>query len=375
MSFESTTLQWAIPIVAIILSIAFALDLVRRRRALERAGDAVILARMANSLSSKRRVVRSALFIVAILLCLVALARPTSPGEASFRQRGIDIAFVYDFSASMLAADVYPNRLERSLKEAETLSAKLKADRIASVVFAGGAVHFPLTQDHAAARLLYQGLRPSDLAPGSDLGQALRVASCVLRADAADPSLCEGLAQGRGGRPLQGEAQALQAEVPQVSERARAIVLFSDGEDSEGFAVAEAKLAASLGIQLYVIGVGTKAGELVPSLDSAGNAVGWQSDQNGAFVSTKLASETLREVVAAGAGRYFSLGEGRWRGELLLESLKELKRGDLDHRVIASRNHVFARFLFPALLLLILEACMSERKRHTRLPIPEEDDA
>ncbi len=371
MSFESSTMQWMIPVVALGLSLVFALDIVRRRRALERVGHTPMIERMTNSLSTRRRIMRSALFILAMVLLTATLARPTSPGEATWRQRGIDIAFVYDFSASMLAKDVYPNRLDRSLKESENLIARLKADRIATVVFAGGAVHFPLTHDHVAARLLYQGLRPSDLAPGSDLGQALRVASCALRADAADPKLCAFLGQGKGGRPLRGSAEPLRSETPSVSDRARAIVLFTDGEDSEGFALREAERAAALGITLYVIGVGTRGGELVPSLDDQGNELGWQREVDGSFRATRLDAESLRAMATAAKGRYFSLGEGRWRGDLVLESLKELKRGELEQRVVASRNHIFERFLFPAFLLLIMEACMSERRRRTHLPVQE----
>ena len=158
-----------------------------------------------------------------------------------------------------------------------------------------------------------------------------------------------------------------------VSDRAHAIVLFTDGEDTEGFGAIEAEFAASLGIELFVIGVGTRAGELVPSLDSEGHEIGWEKQEGGDFRSTRLDADSLRAMVSAAGGRYFSLGEGRWRGELLLESLKELKRGDLDQRVIASRNHIFERFLFPAFLLLIIEACMSERRRAVRLPVPEEE--
>lgn len=374
MSFESTSLQWAIPVVATVLTLVFAIDVVRRRRVQERLGNTAMMTLMANSLSGRRRVFRAMLFVSALTLCMAALARPTSQGESTWRQRGIDLVFVYDFSKSMLATDVYPTRLDRSLKESETLLSGLAADRVATVVYAGGAAHFPLTHDHVAAQLLYQGLRPSDLAPGSDLGQAIRMATCVLKEDTAAPELCEFLRPGQGGDPLQGQALALRNETPLVTERASAIVLFTDGEDSEGFAVAEAELARSLGIELFVVGVGTTAGELVPRLDEDGNAIGWQEGKKGDLSTTQLDIGLLRAVTAAAEGQYVSLGEGRWRGAELLESLRELKRGDLDRRVVQSREHIFERFLFPALLLLIIEACLSERRRMVLLPVSEVGD-
>ena len=372
MNFESELLQWAIPLVTVALSLVFALDLVRRRRALEKLGATAMIELMANSLSARRRALRAVLLVTALVLCTATLARPTASGETTWRQRGIDIVFVHDFSKSMLATDVYPNRLDRSLKEAESLLARLAADRVATVVYAGGAAHFPLTHDHVAARMLYQGLRPSDLAPGSDLGQALRMATCIVTADAAKAGLCDVLAPGQSGSPLHGHAPRLQAESPLVSTRARAIVLFTDGEDSEGYALEEAAIAESMGIDMFVVGVGTSKGELVPTLDDEGQRSGWQKDGRGAFVTTKLDGAGLRALSETAGGQYFSLGEGRWRGEALLEGLKELKRGDLDLRVIESRTHIFERFLFPAFLLLIIEACLSERRRRVGLPISED---
>jgi Ca-activated chloride channel family protein len=369
MSFESQIMKWAIPTVAVVLSMVFALDHVRRRRVLEKLGATAMLELMANSLSSQRRNFRAVLLVTALVLITATLARPTDTGETTWRQRGIDIVFVHDFSKSMLASDVYPNRLDRSLKEAEGLLESLAADRVATVVYAGGAVHFPLTHDHVAARLLYQGLRPSDLAPGSDLGQALRMATCILTTEAAEAGLCDLLAAGQGGDPLRGQLPALRAETPLVGQRARAIVLFSDGEDSEGFAQEEAEIAKSLGIEVFVVGVGTDKGELVPTLDDEGKSSGWQKDAEGAFVTTRLDGAALRSLAETAGGHYFSLGEGRWRGDQLLEGLKDLKRGDLDQRVLKSRKHIFERFLFPAFLLLIIEACLSERRRRVGLPL------
>ncbi|MCP4448447.1 MAG: hypothetical protein GY811_24355 [Myxococcales bacterium] len=369
MNFEAYGLAVATPIVAAVVALAHLLDVLRQRRAISAAGNVETIALMANSLNRRRRVVRALLSLAALVLCLLALARPTVSGAASWRQRGIDVVFVHGFSTSMLAKDVYPSRLERSLKEGEVLMQGLAADRVGTVVYAGGAAHFPLTHDHVAARLLYQGLRPSDLAPGADLGQALRLASCLLRGDLVDPTLCGPSLSGAGGAPLQGEHSSLLAEAPIVSERARAVVLFSDGLDSAGFAKEEAARLDSLGIELFVVGVGTKSGELVPHLDSEGVQSGWSENDRGEFRTTQIDEELLREVAASTGTGYFGLGEGRWRGDELLAGLLELGRGDLDERVIRTRWHIFDRFLFPALLLLIMEACLSLRTRRVRLPV------
>lgn len=371
MNFATTSMQWTIPALAVVLTLVFALDHVRRRRNLERLGVGTMMGLMANALSSRRRALSAVLLVAALVLVMATLARPTTSGKTTWRQRGIDIVFVHDFSKSMLAKDVYPNRLDRSLKEAEGLQSRLVADRVGTVVYAGGAAHFPLSHDHVASQLLYQGLRPSDLAPGSDLGQAIRMATCILVVEAAEEGLCDMLVPSSGGNPLRGEAPQLRAEAPLVDTRARAIVLFSDGEDSEGQGVKEAAIAESLGIEVIVVAVGTLKGELLPTLDDEGQVSGWEKDDAGAFVTTRLEADTLRSLSEASKGQYYGLGEGSWRGDALLESLKELKRGDLDLRVVQSRRHIFERFLFPAFLLLMIEACLSQRRRRVALPRPE----
>jgi Ca-activated chloride channel family protein len=365
MSFESTLVAWFIPATAIFLSIAFALDFARRRWTLESIGDRGMISVMTASLYRGRRVMRAVLFTLGATLSVAALAQPSERGVGVVSQRGIDVAVVLDFSKSMLAMDVYPNRIERAKTEAEGLIKGLAADRVATVVFAGGAEPFPLTSDHEAAQLLYQGLRPGDLAPGSNLGQAFKVARCVLRPDVGGDEECAEL--GGAARAEREEAEA----IPQAMEdRARAIVVFTDGEDTDGEASMELARAIELGIEVYVVGVGTTMGARIPKLDAEGIPVGWERNSRGGLLDSRLNKASLQELAARAGGnsRYFSLGEGRWRSDMLLTNLKSLKKGDQDAQVVQTTVHVFQSFLFPAFLLLIIEACLSERRRRAALP-------
>ena len=365
MNFELQYLRWGVPLAVLILTLGFAFDHVRRRRGMEQTGDLAMMALMTGGLVMRRRVLRAVFFTAAVALCVAALARPTSPGEAEWRQRGIDIVFVHDFSASMLARDVYPDRLERSLVEARRISEVLVADRIANVVFAGGVAHFPLTQDHQAAQLMMQGLSPRDLPPGSNLGLAVRVATCILRSRRTSRAACDEIV---GGQDTEDEFE-LRAEAPLVMDRARAIVIFSDGADDLGTALAAVEAARRQSIEVYVVGVGTPTGERVPRIDGSGGVVDVERNEAGEPLISRLGLSLLRDLAATeGEERYYSLGVGRWQGDRLVEALGLLKRGDLDRRVVKARKHIFQRFLFPAFLLLILEACYSERRKRTRLP-------
>jgi Ca-activated chloride channel homolog len=363
---------------AVFLAVAFALDFTWRRRQLERIGHAPMLLQMAASLSTQRRVLKVVLLVVGVTLVIVALARPRVEGETTWKQRGIDIALVMDFSKSMLARDVYPSRYERMIFEVEELLEQLEADRVSTVVFAGGAVNFPLSHDHEAAKLLYRGLEPQDLAAGSDIGEAIRVARCVLRPDVVEAG-CERIGgRGDAGDPWRmcgpGAAAApeIRAQEPLVADRARAIILFTDGEDTEGRAHAEVEEAVRLGIEIYVVGVGTTSGELIPEFDAQGRETGWKKDEDGNFVTTRLDQAALLELAALAGGedRYFRMDPKTYRTGDLALALQRLERGDLDERVVHQPSEIYHWLLFPAFLLLVIEACIGDRRRRRR-PSPE----
>jgi len=377
-------LGWALAaaITLVAVTLVYALEFTRRRRLLDRIGYSPMLQRMMASLSPRRRVVKAVLFTVGATAVLVALAHPLGSGEKRWRQRGIDIALVMDYSKSMLAKDVYPTRLERMEREVSDLTDRLKSDRIAPVVFAGAAAHFPLTHDHEAARALYGSITPADLPPGSDLGEAMLVARCLLRPDVAEGACARVGGRGRGGDPLSAEPgwgsgrerpesarPAAKSGEADDQDRARAIVLFTDGEDTEQGARAQVQEAVRLGIDVYVIGVGTQAGELVPEVDENGQVNGWKKLPDGSFVTTRLDQAKLRELaqLAGGEGHYFVL-DSKTRGlEGLVARLQRLKEGNLDERVLETAEEMFQWVLFPAFLLLLIEACLADRRRKVPL--------
>jgi Ca-activated chloride channel family protein len=378
-SFAAPAFAYAAAIAAVVLAILVALDVTQRRRVLERVGHLPMLRRMTASLSPRRRVLKAVLWIAGITLVMLAAAQPQVAGESSWRQRGIDIAVVMDYSKSMLARDVSPSRYQATLDAAEGLVDSLGADRVATVIFSGAAIHFPLTHDHQAAKLLYRGINPLDLSPGSDVGEAMRVARCILRPDVLQDGSCERIGgRGGGGDPLddtpldgesalEGKLRAL--EKPAVkADRARAIVFFTDGEDTVGQGRAEVELAADLGIQIFFVGVGTTAGELIPEHDRAGAEIGWKKHRDGSFVRSRLDQAGLKELatLAGGEDHYFHLGAGGFELEALVSELQRLKKGDLDERVVRSNKPIFQLFLFPGFLLLLIEACIGERRRRRR---------
>jgi Ca-activated chloride channel homolog len=364
------TWLWIALAAAVVLALAFALDFTRRRHLLEKIGHAPQLAKMAESLARGRRVLKSVLIVVGVTCIALALAHPQIEGESVWKQRGIDVAVVMDFSKSMLARDNLPSRGKRAALEADGLIDHLSGDRVAVVAFAGGAVHYPLTTDYDAAKILYHGIQPEDMAPGSDVAEALLTARCLLRPDLEkDPDCERATGRGHGGDPLdEAEARRMQKhrlEQTDLGDRARAIVLITDGEQTQGDALEQAKKAADVGIETFVVGVGTPAGAPIPEFDEDGNQRGWKLDEDGQTVMSRLDENGLKELAKLGGGEdhYYRLHPGRLGMEPVIKALARLKEGDLQSRVEKRPQEAFQWLLYPGFMLLVIEACLSDRRR------------
>lgn len=375
MTFAAPLGPWPAVAVAVVLTAAMILDDARCRRALARGRG---MERLTVTASMPRRRLAAALVVGAATLATLALCRPAMPGARTWRQRGMDVVVVMDYSRSMLARDVYPSRLERMKAAVEELFAALPSDRAGVVLFAGAAAHVPLTHDHAAASALFRGLTPVDLPPGSDLGEGIRMGRCLVRPGAHDDPGCAARDQGH----MAGSAGS------GLPARARAMVVLTDGEvtgdDSGRKARAEVERAVMLGIDVFFVGVGTVEGELVPELDRDGNQSGFQLDPSGtSLVTTRLDRDALAALaaVAGGPGHLFELGpvsgdrdgagagQGWPRLRDLVSALGQLERGDLDERTARGAHDVYQWFLFPAFMLLLIEVCVSRRRRRGGYPV------
>ncbi len=349
--------------LVVVLALVFALDFTRRRHLMERLGHAPMLQRMAGSVSYGRRRLKAVLLVLGVALTALALARPQTEGTKIWKQRGIDVVVAIDFSKSMLAQDVYPSRIDVARLAADKVLDKFAGDRVALVAFGGEAVHYPLTTDHEAAKLLYGGLDPRSMAPGTDIGEAIRTGRCLLRYDVADGD-CIYLRGEHGGAALDRPPPPPRDE----GDHGRAIVVFTDGEDTEGHAKAEVERAAKLGIEVYFVGVGTKAGARIPEYDDAGKFTGWKlAPGSTAYISTHLDDDALKELAKAAGGEdhYLYADPRGFKVDGVVKALARLKEGNLDERVESIPSEAYPFVLFPGFMLLVLEAVLADRRRRT----------
>ncbi|HSS40361.1 MAG TPA: VWA domain-containing protein [Polyangia bacterium] len=327
----------AVPLVGL----AFVWGFVARRRRLARLGDAALIARMTASVSVARKWIRAGLVVLALGLAALALARPQAGGRARLaKQRGLDLVVALDFSRSMLAKDVYPSRLERAKRELEQLLDTRGGDRIGVVAFAGEPLTYPPTTDYAAVKLFWRDLGPWDMpVGGTAIGRAIRSALDQLVA-----------LRGKGG-----------------ATRGQAILLLTDGEDTESEPLQMADEASKLGVKIFTVGIGSRSGELIPEYDEQGKVTGYVKDAEGHYVTSRLAEDMLTDIARRTGGEYFHADSRRFGVEDVERALAGLTHTENEARVVRQYDEVFELPLFAAFLLLVGEACMTERRK----PKPE----
>ena len=220
--------------------------------------DRHLLDRLTASVNRSGRAIKTGLLLIAITLLITALARPQFGSRVeTVRREGQDILIALDLSASMVAEDVAPNRLDKAKFAIADLINRLEGDRVGLVAFAGNAfVQCPLTVDYGAATLFLNAMAPDMMSvQGTNLGQALSVAMDAFS---------------------------------ETDRRHRVLVVITDGEDHENQMEEAVDRAVEEGVRLYPVGIGSTEGVPIPELNTEGRAQGFKRDRDGAVVTTRI---------------------------------------------------------------------------------------
>ena len=282
-------------------------------------------------LSPGRRKIRRALLLGAVALLLLVLAKPRwGFSIEEVKQRGLDVVVALDVSRSMLADDLRPNRLERAKMAALDLKQLAKADRMALVAFAGSAfLQCPLCTDDEVFR---QSLNALDVKiipqGGTAIAEAIRSALTAFK---------------------------------EKTDNYKILVLFTDGEDHDGEAVAAAKEAAKEGMRIFTIGVGTPAGEMISTVDEKGHR-SFLKDSEGQAVKSHLNQPLLEDIASKTQGFYLQLVGSDTMEKLYKSGLALLPKTEFGGTQRQQYHERYQWFLGLALLLLMVEFLLPERK-------------
>ncbi len=397
-----TRVSFVHPLVALLALVAlggvvalWAFDRWRREQLTRRLGELPVLGRVMATASPGRRLAKALIAGVGLALVVVALARPQIAGKRQIELRGLDLVVAMDVSKSMLVDDVEPTtdmaarhdstRLARARELAAAVIDELPGDRVAPIVFAGAAAHFPLTEDRTVAAQFLSDLGPADLPFGTNFAEVFRVSRCVLRPDLYDDLGCARLGRhGHGGDALPGESldPAKRAPVDDDAEqervaRGKAILIFSDGGDDSPEARREVATARELGIAVILVGVGSREGGVVHEIDAAGRRTDRPKRGPGnTTITSKRDDDGMRALaeVAGDPKRYVIANEhGEVDPEPIVDALRRVARG-LSTKNVQEQREMYQPFLFAALMLLVIEAAISTRRRR-RFPEAQAEDA
>lgn len=338
--FAYSYMLWALLIVPLLTAL-FYYGRYRRKKQLAVFGDLKILSKLTPSLSNIRSPFKFWLTLSAIILLVIASARPQMGAKIEkAKRKGVELMLCLDISNSMLANDIKPTRLERSKQAIIQLIKKLDNDKIGIVVFAGKSfIQLPLTDDYGAALMYVDRISTSLIDnQGTAIGSAIDLATQSFPETKNKP-------------------------------RNRAIIVISDGENHEDDAMDAAGKALSNNIKVHTIGIGTPEGAPVPEIK--GNQVDYKRDANGEVVVTKLNEQMLRDIADKGKGVYIRANNSDFGLDKIFDEIAKMEKEDFEAINYSDYEDQFLPFIIIAFLILLVEQLLNYRKSYVSKKIDE----
>ncbi|OHB63685.1 MAG: hypothetical protein A2Y77_17920 [Planctomycetes bacterium RBG_13_62_9] len=328
---------WLLFLVPVVLIPACVWCFWRKAQTLRVLASSEMLRKINNAVSLHKQILKAVLLVVAFVSIVLALTEPKwNPQPQQIRRQGRDVAILLDTSRSMLAEDIKPNRLERSKLAIRDLLEVLGGDRVAIITFAGNAtVKCPLTQDYAFVRMALADISTESTSRGGTMiGDAIRKAGDEV--------------------------------FDKQSRQYKDLILITDGEDHDSFPVEAARKAAEQGIRIIAIGLGDDAtGSRIPITGPDGQKTFLK--YNGQEIWSKLDSDMLREIAFATNGACLSVSPGMDMdlGKIYESQIASAEKRELESMTMMKYDEKFQIFVALAIVLLVGEVLISERRRTT----------
>lgn len=271
--------------------------------------------------------IRPLLFVLRLLalaFLITAMARPRTVDVSTKTKttKGIDIVMAIDVSASMLARDLRPNRLEALKDVASEFIQGRPNDRIGIVLYAGESyTKTPITSDKSIVLGALNDVRFSEvLENGTAIGMGLATSVNRLK-----------------------DSKAL----------SKVIILLTDGVNNSG--TIDPKLASELaveyGIKTYTIGIGSNGMALSP--------IGIKS--NGQFQygnqKVEIDEDLLKQIATATGGQYFRATNNQ-KLEAIYEEINKLEKTEVEEFKFYNYKELFRSLVLAALGLIVVEVLL-----------------
>ncbi|MDC7996988.1 VWA domain-containing protein [Gilvibacter sediminis] len=262
--------------------------------------------------------------IAALVILITAMARPRTYSENSRTKttKGIDIVMAIDVSASMLARDLKPNRLEALKKVASQFISERPNDRIGLVEYAGESyTKTPLTSDKTIVLSAMKSIRYNRIIEGGTaIGMGLATSINRLK-----------------------ESEA----------KSKVIILLTDGVNNTGFIDPKiaSELAVEFNIKVYTIGLGTNGLAMSP--------IGQKSNGDFHYGKTpvQIDEDLLKDIAAQTGGKYFRASSNT-RLEEIYDEINTLERTEIEEFKFTTYSEMFRNLTLVAFGLLLMEVLL-----------------
>lgn len=252
--------------------------------------------------------------VIAIALVIIVLARPQNVNSSDIsKSEGIDIIMALDISGTMMANDFSPTRLEAAKKVASEFINDRQSDRIGLVIFAGESfTQCPLTTDHRVLLNLLSEVKFGMIEDGTAIG--LGLANSVNR-------------------------------LKDSQSKSRVVILLTDGSNNAGqiAPLTAAELAASYGIRVYTIGIGSRG----TSVARVMTPYGMQSMN----VSGDFDERTLTEIASKTGGSYFRATDNTSLSGIY-DEIDQMEKSHISVNTVTKRKELYLPFAIMALVLI-----------------------
>jgi Ca-activated chloride channel family protein len=273
------------------------------------------------SVWSKLRHLLFALRLIALGLLIMALARPRTVDVSTKTKttRGIDIVMSIDVSASMLAKDLRPNRLEALKEVAANFIDGRPNDRIGLVEYAGEAyTKTPITSDKSIVQRSLRDIKYNTIIEGGTaIGMGLATSVNRLKDSRA---------------------------------KSKVIILLTDGVNNSGFIDPKiaSELAVEYGIKVYTIGLGTNGMALSPIAINPNGTFRYGRQQ------VEIDEKLLEEIADVTGGKYFRATNNEKLAEIYKE-INKLEKTEVEEKKYYNYDEKYRPLILLAGLLLLME--------------------
>lgn len=326
LKFAHPEYLWAM-LLALVVIVFFIIYLLSRNNKFNKLGESELVNQLKVSSSTPRKVIKVSLMILAIIVLVIGWANPlVGTKYETVKREGIDVFFAIDVSKSMNAEDIAPNRMLKAKQFVSNLIDEMNNDRIGLIVFAGNAyLQMPITVDYSGAKMYLKTVN-TNMVPqqGTNIDEAIELALNSF---------------------------------DQESEGYKTLVIITDGENHEEDVESKIKEAKDQGVIIHTIGVGTGKGAPIPD----GNNGQYKKDSEGNVVLSKLNENMLKDIAKQSGGVYLNASSVQSSKELLA-TLSGQEGRQIDEKVFTSFKNHFPLFLSIALVLLLIELFIGEKK-------------